>query len=255
MTDTLQGKTALVTGASRGIGRAIAEKFAASGALVAVHFATNRTAADAALSAITNAGGQGFLLQAQFGTPGAVQKLVSELDAELRKRGTDGGIDVLVNNAGGGGYSKVADTTEEYYDRTFDLNARTPFFLTQALLPKLRAGGSIVNISSEATRINLVETVAYGMAKSALEHFTRCLAKEIGPRDIRVNSVSPGIIRTDQNDDFMSIPERHAEVLQATALRREGHVSDMAAMVHALATTPGGFVTGQLIEVSGGYLL
>jgi NAD(P)-dependent dehydrogenase (short-subunit alcohol dehydrogenase family) len=93
------------------------------------------------------------------------------------------------------------------------------------------------------------------MAKSALEHFTRCLAKEIGPRDIRVNCVAPGIIHTAQSDDFLSIPERKKEIEEATPLRRVGQVSDMAEMLHALVTAPGSFTTGQLIEVSGGYLL
>jgi NAD(P)-dependent dehydrogenase (short-subunit alcohol dehydrogenase family) len=93
------------------------------------------------------------------------------------------------------------------------------------------------------------------MAKSALEHFTRCLAKEIGPRDIRVNCVAPGIIHTAQSDDFLSIPERKKEIEAAIPLRRVGHVRDMAEMVHALVTAPGGFTTGQVVEVSGGYLL
>ena len=251
----LSGKTALVTGASRGIGRSIAEKFAASGALVAVHYATNSKAAEETLASIAAGGGQAFLIQAEFGTAGAIDKVVRELEAGLAERTGEAGLDILVNNAGGGGYANVAQTSEEFYDSTFDLNARTPFFLTQALLSRLRGGGSVINISSEAARINLVETVAYGMAKSALEHFTRCLAKEIGPRDIRVNCVAPGIIHTAQSDDYLSIPERKKEIEEATPLRRVGHVSDMAEMVHALVTAPGGFTTGQLIEVSGGYQL
>lgn len=255
MTRMLEGKTALVTGASRGIGRAIAERFAVSGALVALHYATNTAAAEEALRAIEAAGGTAFLIQAEFGKPGAIEKVVEELKAGLMREAGADGLDILVNNAGGSGYKNVAEMTEQFYDYTFDLNARTPFFLTQALLPNLRAGGSVINISSEAARINLVETVSYGMAKAALEHFTRCLAKEIGPRNIRVNCVAPGIIHTAQSDDYLSIPERKREIELATPLRRVGHVSDMAEMVHALVTAAGAYATGQVIEVSGGYLL
>lgn len=255
MTKDMRGKTALVTGASRGIGRAIAERLAASGVLVGVHYASNRAAAEEALAAITGAGGEAFLIEAKFGQPGAIAHHVEEFNAGLVERTGGSGLDILVNNAGGNGYKNVAEMTEEFYDYTFDLNTRTPFFLTQALLPTLRDGGSVINISSEAARINLVETVSYGMAKIALEHFTRCLAKEIGPRGIRVNTVAPGIIHTAQSDDYLSIPERRREIEQAVPLRRVGHVSDMAELVHALVGPAGAYTTGQLIEVSGGYLL
>lgn len=254
MDGLLQGKTALVTGASRGIGRGIAERFAASGALVAVHYATNAAAAEETVAAIAAGGGQAFAIQAEFGTPGAIEKVVGELEAELLRRTGDGGLDVLVNNAGGGAYASVQDTSEQVYDQAFALNTRTPFFLTQALLPRLRRGGSVINLSSEAARLHLVETVAYSMAKSALEDFTVCLAKEVGPRGIRVNAVRPGVIRTAQSEDYLSIPERKKEVEAATALRRIGHTDDMAEFVHALVTAAG-FVTGQVVEVSGGYLL
>lgn len=255
MTMEMSGKTAFVTGSSRGIGRAIAERFAAAGALVAVHCASNRAAADETLGAIADAGGQAFLVQAEFGKPDAIVQAVDDLRAGLVERTGSDALDILVNNAGGSGYKNVAEMTEEFYDYTFDLNTRTPFFLTQALLPSLRAGGSVINISSEAARINLVETVSYGMAKAALEHFTRCLAKEIGPRDIRVNAVAPGIIRTAQSEDYLSIPEQHDAIVNTVPLRRIGHVSDMAEMVFALAMKAGRYSTGQVVEVSGGYLL
>jgi NAD(P)-dependent dehydrogenase (short-subunit alcohol dehydrogenase family) len=255
MPGDLHGKTALVTGASRGIGRATAERLAASGAIVGVHYAKNTKAAAEALSSIEAKGGQAFLIQAEFGRPGAIDKVVSELEAELLRRTGDAGLDILINNAGGGGYATVPETTEESYDRTFDLNTRTPFFLTQKLLPRLRSGGSVINISSEATRLHLVNTVAYSMAKSALEDFTICLAKEIGPRGIRVNAVKPGVIHTAQSDDYLSIPEKKKEVEESTALRRVGQPEDMAAFLYALVSQPGAFVTGQVIELSGGYLL
>lgn len=255
MSGDLQGKTALVTGASRGIGRATAERFSASGALVAIHYAKNTAAAEETLSSIEAKGGQAFLIRAEFGKAGAIDKVIAELEAELVRRTGDAGLDILINNAGGGEYATVSETTEEYYDQTFVLNTRTPFFLTQRLLPRLRRGGSVINISSEATRLHLVQTVAYSMAKSALEDFTVCLAKEIGPLGIRVNAVKPGVIHTAQSDDYLSIPEKKKEIEQSTALRRIGHTDDMAEFIHGLVSRPGDFVTGQVIEVSGGYLL
>jgi len=250
----LHGKTALVTGASRGIGRGIAQRLAASGAIVAVHYATNAQAAQEVVSSLQAKGGQAFAIQADLVMPGAIEKVVGELEAELTRRTGEAGLDILVNNAGGGSYAGVQDTSEDFFDRTFKLNARAPFFLTQALLPRLRKGGSVINISSEAARIHLVQTVAYSMAKSALEDFTVCLAKEIGPRGVRVNAVRPGVIHTAQSDDYLSIPEKRKEIEEGTALRRIGHTDDMAEFVHALITAAG-FVTGQVIEVSGGYLL
>lgn len=255
MTGDMQQKVALVTGASRGIGRGIAEKFAASGALVAVHYAANISAAEDTVAAIEAKGGMAFPIQAEFGKDGAIDKLVSELEAELLRRTGSADIDYLINNAGGGGYANTAGTSEAFYDQTFALNLRTPFFLTQKLLPRLRSGGSVINISSEATRLHLVETVAYGMAKIGLEEFTRCLAKEIGPQGIRVNCIRVGIVETAQSIDYLSIPERKKEVEDATALRRVGHTDDIAEMAFALVLRPGGFVTGQVIEISGGYLL
>jgi NAD(P)-dependent dehydrogenase (short-subunit alcohol dehydrogenase family) len=255
MSGDLQGKTALVTGASRGIGRATAEQLTGAGALVAVHYAKNVNAAEETLASIEAKGGQAFLIQAEFGKPGAIEKLVRELEAGLVRRTGNPGLDILINNAGGGGYATVPDTSEAFYDQTFDLNTRTPFFLTQKLLPRLRSGGSVINISSEATRLHLVNTVAYSMAKSALEDFTVCLAKELGPRGIRVNAVKPGVIHTAQSDDYLCIPERKKEVESSTALRRVGQPDDMAAFVYALVAPPGAFVTGQIVEVSGGFLL
>lgn len=255
----LAGKIALVTGASRGIGRAVAERLAESGALVAVHYAGNEAAADEVVAGIERSGGRAFKLQAKFGEPGAVGSLVEALQAALLERTGETALDILVNNAGGGAagaeFASVASENERDYDYNFDLNTKTPFFLSQALLPQLRSGGSVINVSSAAARLELVEFAAYSMAKAALESFTRILAKEIGPSGIRVNAVVPGFIRTDQSVAFIGDPENRKKVEGMTALRRVGEPADMAGVVHALVSPDMSYVTAQVIEVSGGYRL
>lgn len=255
----LEGKIALVTGASRGIGRAVAERLAASGATVAVHYASSEQAADEVVAGIARNGVQAFKVRAKFGEPGAVPALVQALQAELRERTGADALDILVNNAGGGAagadYASVSVENERDYDYNFDLNTKTPFFLSQALLPHLRSGGSVINVSSAAARLDLVEFAAYTMAKAALESFTRVLAKEVGPAGVRVNAVVPGFIRTDQSVAFIGDPENRKMIEGMTALRRVGEPEDMAGVVHALVSSDMSFVTGQVIEVSGGYRL
>ncbi len=255
MSGSLLGKSALVTGASRGIGRAIAETLAREGAFVVGSYASNVKAADEAAAAIAAQGGKIVMVQADFLEPGSVGTLLTKLDAALLQGTGTLGLDILINNAGGGEYAFVAGTTEDIYDQCFARNTRAPFFLAKALMDRFRPGGSIINLSSEGARLSLSEYTAYCMAKSALESFTRCFAKEIGPRGVRVNAICPGIIRTAQSEDYLAIPERHKEIVDWTALRRIGHVDDIAGMVHALVTTAGAFVTGQIIEISGGYRL
>lgn len=255
MAGTLEGKTALVTGASRGIGRAIAEHFAAAGANVVGTYATNAAAAEATRAAIAAAGGRIVMLQADFATPGSESALADAVRAELVRATGKAGLDILVNNAGGGDYATVADTSAQIYDAVFNINTRATFFLTQALLPDLRSGGSVINFSSEAARLHLIQLPAYSMAKVAIENFTIALAKDVGPRNIRANAIRPGVIHTAQSDDFVSIPEQRKAVEDNTALRRIGQVDDIAGFVLAMVGPPGKFVTGQIIEISGGYLL
>jgi NAD(P)-dependent dehydrogenase (short-subunit alcohol dehydrogenase family) len=256
MSGILQGKTALVTGASRGIGRAIAERLAASGALVAISYASNAAAAQEAVAAIEDQGGQAFALQADFERAEEVAALAQALDAELVRRRSEPALDILVNNAGSGGYANTPATSEDFYDATFARNTRAPFFLVQALFDRFRSGGSVINISSEGVRLNLPGTIAYNMAKAAQESFTRTLANELGPRGVRVNSVAPGfVLDTDINAGFVDNAEVLAQIQGLTALRRLGYSTDIANVVHMLVSPDASFMTGQLIEVSGGYRL
>lgn len=253
MTKCLEGKTALVTGGTRNLGRAMAERLATSGALVAVNYASDTQAADQAVAAIAAQGGQAFAIKARLGEPGANETLVAALDVELTRRTERGGLDILVNNIGGGEYGTIMSTTPELYDETFRNNVRSPFFLTQALLPKLNDGGRIINISSAASRLAGTDFIAYSMSKAALDMFTRVLAKELGPRRINVNAVQPGFNVTDSNAEILRNAEMRKHVEAQTAFGRFGEPSDIAEVVHFLASPAGSWVTGQTIEASGGF--
>jgi len=253
VTKCLQGKTALVTGGTRNLGLGIAMRLAASGAIVAVNYASNAASASAAIAAITAGGGQAFAVKAKLGEPGANEALIEALDAELKRRTGSGLLDILVNNIGGGDYGTIASTTPEQYDGTFANNVRSPFFLTQALLPRLNDGGRIINISSAASRLAGKDFIVYSMSKAALDMFTRVLSKELGPRRINVNAVQPGFNVTDSNTDVLQNAEMRKQIERMTALGRFGEPSDIAEVVHFLASPAGRWVTGQMIEASGGF--
>lgn len=253
MTQSLKGKTALVTGAGRGIGRAIAEKLAEDGAIVAINFANNVDAAQAALKAVQTKGGQGFLVQAKIGEPGAIDHIVKTLGKEFGTSADKFQLDILVNNIGGGEHASIETETEAHFDWVMNNNVRGPFFLTQALLPYLADGARIVNISSAASRLAGTTFISYSMAKAAVEMFTRVLAKDLGKRGITVNSVAPGYTTGETNSDVMENAELAKQIVQSTLLGRFGDPSDIADAVHALIAPPGRWITGQNIEASGGF--
>lgn len=253
MTKCLQGKTALVTGGTRNLGLGMAMRLAASGAIVAVNYASNAAAAAEAIAAITAEGGEAFAIKAKLGEAGANEALIEALDAELKRRTGSGRLDILVNNIGGGGYGTIATTTREEYDNIFANNVRSPFFLTQALLPRLNEGGRVINISSAASRLAGKDFIAYSMSKAALDMFTRVLSKELGPRHINVNAVQPGFNVTDTNTDVLQNAEMRKQIEGMTAFGRFGEPGDIADVVHFLASPAGRWVTGQTIEASGGF--
>ncbi len=249
----LKGKTALVSGGGRGIGRAIVEKLATDGAIVAINYAGNKAAAEAALKAVEEAGGAGFLVQAKIGEEGAIEHLVETVITEFERRTGRTQLDILVNNIGGGEHATIATETEAHFDWVMSNNVRGPFFLTQALLPYLADGGRIVNISSAASRLAGVTFISYSMAKAAVEMFTRVLAKDLGKRGITVNSVAPGYCTGETNQEVEGNPELARQIEQNTLLGRFGHPTDIADIVHALIAPPGRWLTGQNIEASGGF--
>nr|AGH68923.1 oxidoreductase [Streptomyces sp. CNH189] len=248
----LAGRTALVTGASRGIGRAIARRLAQEGALVAVHYGRNEAAARQTLELIAEEGGRAFAVGAELGVPGDVEALYAGLEEGLAARGREPDLDILVNNAGISGPARIHEVTPELFDRLFAVNTRSPFFLVQRGLRHLRDGGRIVTVSSAATRVAYPESVAYAMAKGALNTFTLALAKELGPRGITVNAVSPGFVETDMNARKRTTAQATAVLAALSVFDRIGRPADIADVVAFLASDASRWITGQCLDASGG---
>ncbi|MDR6866050.1 NAD(P)-dependent dehydrogenase (short-subunit alcohol dehydrogenase family) [Microbacterium resistens] len=248
--DRLAGRTALVTGASRGIGRAIALRLAADGARVGVHYGTRTDAAERVVSDIRSAGGAAFLVPAVLGVPGDADELWAAVD-----RHTDH-LDILVNNAGIADRRRFEDTDEENYDTTFAVNTRAPFFIVQRGLSRMRDGGRIVNLSTRLTHgARTSELIAYAMSKAALDAFTATLAKHLGPRGITVNAVGPGATDTDMNAARLATPEGRATVAALSPLGRVAMPEDIADIVAFLVSADARWVTGQWIDATGGSML
>ena len=255
MEKSLAGKTALVTGGSRGLGQAIAENLAAEGALVAVNYAENRVAADATVARIIAAGGHAFAVQAKLGGEVEARKLADAIGQEFTARTGSAGLDVLVNNIGGGEYATMLDVTEEFYDQVMANNLRGAFFLTKALHGQLRDFGRVINLSSVGARLTDPGIIVYTMAKAAVDAFTRVLAADLGPRGITVNAVAPGFTAGPTNDYIVQDPVAAKGVIDVTALRRFGQPDEIADVVYALASPLGRWVTAQCVEASGGFKL
>jgi len=246
MQTSLKDKVAIVTGASRGIGRAIAESLAEAGAAVMVnHRASEKQAAETA-AAITKAGGRAAAIQADMGVVAHAKRLVDETIVKF------GRLDILVNNAGVGNRTAMADMTEKEFDWTLSVNARGPFFMIQAAVPRMNDGGRIINISSCGSHIAQVTGLlaVYQMSKGALEQLARCYMKELGERGITINSVLPGFVETELASDT---PQEYKDALiKRTALRRLGKAEEIASVVCFLASDAARWVTGEAIMVSGG---
>jgi NAD(P)-dependent dehydrogenase (short-subunit alcohol dehydrogenase family) len=248
----LEGKTALVTGASRGIGRGIALRLANDGALVAVHYAANKTAADEAVKEIESKGGRAFAVGADLNSVDGVHQLVQTFRKELQKRTGKTSFDILVNNAGIGRSQNLEQTTEEEFDQLFAVNVKAPFFLIQQLLSDIRDGGRIINISSGVTRIAMPDIITYNMTKGAINVMSFNLAQQLGKRQITVNAVLPGIIDTDVNASWLHTPEGKTNAENMSALGRVGQPSDIADVVSFLASDDARWITGDTIDATGG---
>jgi 3-oxoacyl-[acyl-carrier protein] reductase len=242
----LEGKVALVTGASSGIGRAIALRFGAQGANVFVNYSKSAAKAAESVAHIVARGGQAQAVQADIGDLEQIQSMFRTIRAEA------GVLDILVNNAAYGvGAPTLETTTPEEFERTFAVNARGTFFVTQAAVRLMRDEGRIVSVSSSVTHLKVANYVPYNGSKAAVEAFTRSWAAELGARRITVNSVSPGATNTEMLWSTTT-QETIAAVAQATLLKRVGEPEDVADVVVFLASEEARWITGQSIIATGG---
>ena len=243
----LAGKIALVTGSSRGIGRAMAERLSRAGASVAVNYVSNSDKAQAVVAAIESAGGAAVALQADVANLEDIQRLFDQTIAHF------GRLDILVNNAGIRITKTVADIQEEEFDRLFAINVKGTFFACQQAAHRISDGGKIINVSSAVTRMMLPGYSIYAASKGAVDQVTRVLAKELGNRNITVNAVAPGPVDTELFRDGKS-EEQIQQMAQMAALSRIGEVQDIADVVAFLASDDARWITGQSIHVNGGYV-
>ncbi|MDP3952474.1 SDR family oxidoreductase [Microbacterium sp.] len=251
----LEGKTALVTGGSRGIGRAISERLAADGALVAVHGRDDASGRDVA-AAITSAGGRAFSVGADLSAPSGTDTLFSQLDAELRRRTGSSGLDILVANAGIAGQGSLASTSAEWFDELFAVNTRSVFFLLQQAQSRLADGGRVVTMSTGLTKRADPDLLAYSMSKAALDTMILGAAKELGARGITVNAVAPGVIDTDMNAGWLRTSSDAQDMVSAMSpFNRIGTPPDVADVVAFLVSNDARWVTGQYLDATGGALL
>ncbi len=244
----LTGKVAVVTGASKGIGAAIAKQLAADGARVVVNYATSREGADRVVNEITGAGGEAIAVRASV----ADERDIDELFAQTGK--AYGKVDILVNNAGVYGFAPLSAVTADEYRREHDTNVLGLLLTTKAALPLFPGeGGSVINISSVVSTLAPAGASIYAASKGAVDTITKALAKELGPRKIRVNAINPGLVITEGThtaglvgSDF----ERGA--VAQTPLGRAGQPEDIALPVSFLASEEARWITGETIFVSGG---
>jgi len=244
----LKGKTAIVTGGARDIGRAVSVKLAAAGANVCINYFHDEASAKETMKIIKDAGGKALLVQGDMTLAADVQKLVTACTAAFGNT-----IDILVNVAGGLLARKpLAELEESFWDNVINLNLKSAYLVTRQSVPYMPKGGAIVNFSSQAARDGGgFGALAYATAKGGVLTLTRGLAKELGPKGIRVNCVSPGMINTTFHNTFTK-PEVRTNVAAATPLRREGEAGEVADLVIYLASDAASFINGESVEINGG---
>jgi 3-oxoacyl-[acyl-carrier protein] reductase len=245
----LTGKVAVVTGASKGIGAAIAKQLADEGAAVVVNYATSKAGAERVVREIVGQGGKAVAVQANVANKAEVERLFAEAQKAF------GRLDILVNNAGIYEFAPLENVTAEHFHRMFDLNVLGLLFASQEAVKHFGAGGgSIINMSSVVATASPATASVYSATKAAVDAVTRSLAKELGPRNIRVNAINPGMVETEgvhaaglSDSDFRKAIEGQ------TPLGRIGQPQDIAPAVVFLATSDSGWITGETLYIAGGY--
>jgi NAD(P)-dependent dehydrogenase (short-subunit alcohol dehydrogenase family) len=243
---TLAGKTALITGASRGIGRASALALARAGAQVLVHYGRGAKEAEAVVAEIRKAGGRADAIAADLSEPDGAHKLAKQARAIVGDR-----LDILVANAGTAKAAAIEEYTVEDFDLLFAVNVRAPFFLVQQLLPILHEGSSIILLSSLAARAAVGTLSAYAATKGAVDTLVKHFAFVLGARGIRVNAVAPGVVQTDMSS-FTKTDAGRDYTLGIQALKRLAEPDDIGGVVAFLASDDARWITGDTIHVDGG---
>ncbi len=247
--NNLAGKVAIVTGASKGIGAAVAKALAEAGAAVAVNYSSGKEGADRVVSEITSSGGKAIAIRGDVSKAGDVKRLFEETQKSL------GSVDVLVNNAGVFQFEPFEAITEKEFHRHFDINVLGTILATQEALKYFpRSGGSIINVSSIASENPVPNSALYAATKGAIDTITMALAKELGPRNIRVNTVAPGLVDTEGNrsSGFVGSPDGDAGAAATPLGARFGLPKEIAPVVVFLASDDAAWLTGERISASGG---
>jgi 3-oxoacyl-[acyl-carrier protein] reductase len=243
----LDGKVAIVTGASKGIGASIAKHLAAAGASVVVNYASSKEGADRVVGEIEKAGGKGIAIGGDVSKAEQAELIVESAVKNYGK------LDIVVNNSGVYEFSPIEGTTQEQFDKIFGVNVLGTILVTQAAVKHLSDGGSIINVGSAVSSLTPPNSVVYTATKGAVDAITGVLARELGPRNIRVNSINPGIVETEGSISAGFIgSEFETNAVQQTPLGRTGQVTDIAPVAVFLASSDAKWVTGEHIVVSGG---
>lgn len=249
-------KIALVTGGSRGLGKDMALRLADRGLDVILTYNSKEEDAQMVVAQIEEKGQKAAILQLNTGDLKSFSSFTERLNDVLNNSLNVQHIDYLINNAGIGGYSPIAEVTEDMFDELLNIHFKGVYFLTQKLLPLMNDGGGIVNISSGLTRVTVPGSSVYAAMKTAIETFTRYLAKELGGRKIRANVVAPGAVMTDFGNAHLREDEQLQQYISSvTALGRPGVAEDLGGVVAFLCSEDARWVNGQRIEVSGGMAL
>jgi len=243
----LTGKVALVTGASKGIGAGIAKALAKEGASVVVNYASSKSGADAVVAAITAGGGKALAAPGDVSKAADAQNLVAAAVKQF------GRLDILVNNSGVYEFAPLAEITEQSFHRLFNINVLGLLLVTQAAAKHLPEGGTIINIGSAVTRVTPPNSAVYTATKGAVDAITGVLARELGPKKIRVNTINPGIVETEGSVSAGFIGSEFEKTYQAqTPLGRTGRVSDIASIATFLASEDSAWLTGEQLLATGG---